>query len=471
MKLIRCTHEPPANKQHDKLIFNSNLNEDLNIDKNSQVALQSISFEAFNKDFVVNSTNAEITFNIVNDSTAYERTVFTEERTYRPSEFGFFTEILSDDLNSGLDFISPFMGLEFRAYLGDNNHLNVEMARGELGTDRLLFKNVSEAGGQYTPDVVPINNNCFMFMRKRLCRGCGYLRIVNVDRTQDFFMGLTEEPFSSQDTNVDFDDIKYGIKLDSLSNTYQKIVNGVATATAEVPQDNDTVEIHIDQGDLDIGFYRNGSNVFIQIESIPDYIDISGNNILYPVVVLENQNTILSGYDFTETPFEDPQVSITSALVTNDLLVTHLNAPTPGTNDFQFNLEFETLEFAQNLGFLDRITQTVNIYGDPSTLIAPKKFDQNNHHDHFIVELDNVLLKSYDDQKKGRLNILAVTSESDENLIFRFRPPYPTFMDIDNLNKMSMRNIRMKVLDENLEIIETVGKSVAVLLFKDKDEK
>ena len=33
-----------------------------------------------------------------------------------------------------------------------------------------------------------------------------------------------------------------------------------------------------------------------------------------------------------------------------------------------------------------------------------------------------------------------------------------------------MRNIKMKVLDENLEIITTVGKSQATLLFKDKNE-
>ena len=66
------------------------------------------------------------------------------------------------------------------------------------------------------------------------------------------------------------------------------------------------------------------------------------------------------------------------------------------------------------------------------------------------------------------MNILAVTSETSNDLNYRFRPPYPTFLDIDNYQPITLRNIRMKVLDEDLNVIKTVVESQATLLFKSK---
>jgi hypothetical protein len=463
MKLIRMTHEPAGTNEKDKLIFNSTINEDMLIKPDSKVALQSISFETFNKDLIVNASNNTVRVNI---NGTYNANFELEEETYRSHEFDNFINDMEIKFNGGLAFNETVLGTEFAVYINSANFLRIDFQRGDIGTEDLELKNVQEVAGTYTRLEAGTGNNAFIYGRVPIARGAGYLRarIPNVPNNPDGVMlGLTSDAKSDQTNFINTEDIKYGIRVDN--NSYYYIVNGVETQVADTPTNGDILEVQIDLGDIRIGYYNVGDININEIHAVSDFRDFPDTKNLYPAIVLQDQpvnNVSVDEVSFAGTPYEDDLQNVAK--------VSGLDAPEPYTGTYQWFVEWATLDFAQNLGFNTRITPTIKSDVDLGVLRAPKKFDQNNHHDHFVIELDNINLKSYDDEKKGRLNILAVTSETDDNLIFRFRPPYPTFMDIDNANPMTMRNIRMKVLDENLEIIESVGKSVAVLLFKDKDE-
>ena len=140
-------------------------------------------------------------------------------------------------------------------------------------------------------------------------------------------------------------------------------------------------------------------------------------------------------------------------------------------NVYTFSLLFINLSFANRLGFATEQTASVTVEEvNLNDLRGTTKFNTAGINDHFVVEMENINLDTYDNTRKGKFNILAVTSVADENKIYRYVPPYPIFLDIKNNQPLSMRNIKLKVLDENLDLIKTVGTSVATILFKEKGE-
>jgi hypothetical protein len=87
-----------------------------------------------------------------------------------------------------------------------------------------------------------------------------------------------------------------------------------------------------------------------------------------------------------------------------------------------------------------------------------------------ILELVSHNIESYDSKEKQRRNILSnlITSNKDdiitnENTLI--------FIDMNNPEILDMRNILMRLTDEYYNPVETLGNSVATILFADASDK
>ena len=107
--------------------------------------------------------------------------------------------------------------------------------------------------------------------------------------------------------------------------------------------------------------------------------------------------------------------------------------------------------------------------------------------DNYVVILDSNPLLSYDasqfsydddesqptttyNQMKGRrLNILATIPVNDESGIIEYNANELVYIDLDNKYPQKIKNLRLRVLNKNLEPIISSGKSVMTLLIKNND--
>lgn len=104
--------------------------------------------------------------------------------------------------------------------------------------------------------------------------------------------------------------------------------------------------------------------------------------------------------------------------------------------------------------------------------------------DNYVVLLDSNPLQSYDASKfnygqitankepnemRGRrLNILATIPKNDNSGYLEFVAEVPTFIDLDNKYPQQLKNIRLRVVDKDLNPISTLGTSIITLLVKDE---
>ena len=139
-----------------------------------------------------------------------------------------------------------------------------------------------------------------------------------------------------------------------------------------------------------------------------------------------------------------------------------------GTGDFEFNPEWNKGDNAGTYGFA----------------IVPDGIFQVNNSDNYVVVIDSLPVLSYDASltqgalansnkaaKTGRrLNIIATIPINNNNGIVEFDANEVVYIDLDNSFKQNISNMRLRVLDKNLDEVKTQGISVMTLLLKDNDK-
>ena len=103
-----------------------------------------------------------------------------------------------------------------------------------------------------------------------------------------------------------------------------------------------------------------------------------------------------------------------------------------------------------------------------TTYSGTYKFHPLNLSDSFVVQLLSLKLDSYDGLTGQRENILAVIPQSDNDNRLLYTPPYPVFLDIDNNQPLSIRNIRARVLRGDLSEVDSEGLCVMTVIITDK---
>lgn len=109
-------------------------------------------------------------------------------------------------------------------------------------------------------------------------------------------------------------------------------------------------------------------------------------------------------------------------------------------------------------------------------ILIPDGLAMITNSDSYVVELLSERVESFDAsidsgrnsgvKRGGRKNIIAVIPVNDSNGVVEYQAQNDIFIDFDNAQPITMANMRLRILDKNLDPITTNGISVITLLLK-----
>ena len=141
-------------------------------------------------------------------------------------------------------------------------------------------------------------------------------------------------------------------------------------------------------------------------------------------------------------------------------------------------LSLQSIEIARYLGFNSKeiLSNPVEFDGIGTLpnfkMIADEVFKPAIYSRNFIIEMQNISLTSYDSLYNGRKSILATIVDGNDLTIngqdiISYEPSEITYIDIDNMFERNIRNIKLKIIDKNLNQIKIQGLAVLTILIKE----
>lgn len=203
------------------------------------------------------------------------------------------------------------------------------------------------------------------------------------------------------------------------------------------------------------------------------------NQPLYPYLILHGDDTNVRLDGSYIRCFFDPFRANINAVGDESEMIESFNHGTLGarppnaipSRQSTSEITFDSLEVANYLGF-DR-TQIRTEDGERRNFVVHSKnnYTASQTYDNLIVELMNLQLESFDGLSKGRRNILATipTVQNADGVIVN-EASNLIFVDLDNANPISLRNIKARLLYGDLTEPETTGLTALSLIFKNKGE-
>tara|TARA_R110002096_G_scaffold17866_9_gene61513 strand:+ start:3597 stop:5249 length:1653 start_codon:yes stop_codon:yes gene_type:complete len=202
-------------------------------------------------------------------------------------------------------------------------------------------------------------------------------------------------------------------------------------------------------------------------------------------VAIQATNWTISGYDLASSEHTDYIAEPRHAAMSMTLsglgeAPQYYNGDANVSDNF---LQFASLDLANFLGFRNRRVPTTGFLSYSGALasdaISPlyvSDFAFNHSNDRtFLVLLDSIALTSYDGmqndgrgegQKKSILSVLMnVDGSMNERVIFNTSSP--DMIDISNKQPLTLRTIKIRVVDDEYNSIDTIGNDVLVLYIED----
>lgn len=460
MKLLRLTTD---NQQG---LFDIKFNEEVDVEAKSKMALHSLSFEQLKRTIEIDSDNDEITVNYKTTSPAISRTKILTHNLYSPDNVDYLLENIQTLLNQ-----TPLLenanqhGIEWKVEKGQKNKINIFYKKNPTLRKIANPKNnnveyVTTNNGTYQPTGA---SGGYVASTDFLPRGCGYFRAKWYTRADgDLYIGVSQQ---NPDLNTGFsiNNILYGVYVDRVAGQYKYILNGVLGGAVAVIGTNDWIETGIEDGKVVCNVYRDGEPAGNNLLS-QEYNNITK---LYPYLVFTGTQANSANISYNYSSFSNVNSS------SND---THnvgaVPMPTARNTASNQSVVLESIELAEYLGFENRNLGeqlTTEYYA-----LAPELFLLNSYNDSFVVELLDLKLDSYDSQKGTRRNILAVIPSAEINEQSSAGIVYEAnnliWINLNNYEKLNLRNMRLRVLQRDLTPIEMKGLAVMTVLVKDKDE-
>ena len=504
MRLIRLTSSNPD------AIFDNNFNANINLKPQSKVALKSLSLEVALSDVTIDSENDLINFQVSGVSGTKSATL----NHYNYDNISFPT--LLNDMNAkmnaeltttGTNDLSMF-GLEIKNYIAPKTYFTSAFRQSGLLENRdkhvgnkATYPVVRTAGAgldknyyEGSKTVSSAFDSSVLYYPEYISKGGGVFRLQvrdAVDGVDNLVVGVT----TSNLDNVDFTggtmpiaDINYAIQLATTAVDYRYLKDGISTAPLanQTPNivgtnsvDNDFIEIAISAGKIEGRVYNNTLANYVVIFS-ETYTNMNATQ-LYPFVSFRGlpADTSVKLLKNTLSFWNNPSQNVNNFLTyDNEDHAVHTvtaNPPQPARGKSNHFLEFEGQTLATFLGFtFPRVPADANtfILTNNFTAVANDIFRPNNLSDSFVVETLTGLvpLKSYDGSTSQRRNILGVVPVSDNTGSVIYEVNTPIFIDLDNVNPVSIRNITARVLFNDLSPVRMVGLGSIVVLIKDENE-
>lgn len=471
-------------------IFDAQFNDEIIINQNSSIALQSCSLSRAMEFLNINATNDSIQFQISAAQGLIK--VDLPHGVFTRSTILGFMATLQDAMNSKLsvDDTKNF-GTQINIHIDQDEKVNFTFGYSGLTTWHKVNPNIERHNVTVASNQIRNSgaanaslNNAYAFGLIPFTKGCGVLRcrIDNYvsDSVNGFTIGLIDSSHIDKLKNgqISDGDIKVGIRaLNDTTDQYQTVIDGVAANNAlglaplkfvtGTKADNDIVEIQLDAGNLDLMIHQDGASA--QLHSEP----YDHTKTYYAFVSINGaQDKIRIGrVGHTSDPFAAVPENYNEVEDLAD--VSLVGAPTPPTHNGRataYNILFPSLDVSQYFGFLavnQNITATTTATGE---FIADKAFDNVVSSDTYLIELLNLPLASYDSLSGGRKNILSSIPISERIIsntgIIQYEPSEKNFIALNNRNQLSLRNIRARITTDAFDPISTEGLSTVTVIIK-----
>jgi hypothetical protein len=485
MRLIRCTSTDPNG------FIDNSFNQDIIITPKSKIALKSLSLETQSGEIIIDQSNDKLTFQV--DELQGELNALLEHYSYEPQNSANLLENMTTSINAQFDTsVSSNIGMEAKAFINSKTKCEVSFRRGILQqNDSKLVVNkgtiaVTKVGAApntvFSAPSVPTGNNCFVYDPIQMSRGGGVFRIQlnQIGAVNNFTMAVTQKnPDTISGSIFPNNELLYGINCRDSSLSYQFINGGVVDTALNtvIPtyagvgdSSNDFLEIAIDQGKLIGRIFVTTTNSYITIFEEEYYVPLIVPE-LYPILVFHSDVTTTSIKDwrYTHSPFLSDTYLTTVPIIEAVLGST---PPDQNANATQHFFQFEGASLSTFLGFSStRIPRTGTQATNNFTILANTIFRPNNKSDAWIVEMLNIGLMSYDGETSQRKSYLAVIPKEDTNNQVVFSETYPVFIDMNNAEPLSIRNLKLRILNNDGSAVATNGLTTAVLLIQNGEEK
>jgi hypothetical protein len=479
-KLIRLT------TTDQNCYFDNTFNEDIIIEPQSQIALQSLTTQIATEALVIDAQNDLITFSINGNASGAPKNIHMQHGTYTKENIASFFSNLTTQFNTSLNQVTKEIGRQWK--IGTvNNYVVFNMETGQV-VDPLKENNKQEDvnvsvfelgvnkffkrdGGTDTTD------DAFMYFKTPNCKGASQLkaRIYNNDGTTNggFIIGYLENPPDTNTTVIDPVLIKYGVKFIDPAVPYRKIIDGVdSVVTGAIPyinsagsDRNDNIVIETANGLITGKRYSyNHPSGTVLFQEAYDH-----ETNLFPIIVFVSSYSQLMDIAFTSDPF----YNITNTVDYIDREVENISAvPRIDVNSHgNCYLFFDDFDIAKAFGFkIQRLPVSGFVVPDINgslTFTSVNMFRFRDISDAYLVELLNIKIDSYDSIKQQRMNLLHVIPQFDivqERLIYSTQ--YPLYLALNNPYPINLREIKARLLKEDLSEVASIGYSQMTILIQ-----
>jgi len=453
------------------------MNEDIIVKKNSKIGLLNCALPLSVKKIVIDETNNQIQFKVTKKGNL--RTVYLTPGFYNNEEF---TDLLNKQLNYALDFrtVASDGGFEHHFVIDeDDGILEWQIRRVNLtaiifpaaninkinitGSSRIMKR--TDANTDYT---------AFVFTDEYFIQSCGTYRCKLV-AIGDLVFGLTIE--HEDKTKINADDYEYGIVIDATANVYKYIHDSYTYNTAIVPAVNDILSLDLNLGTMEYNIYR-ANALFATLHSVPntdlEYKMEAAATLISPAASIGGCQWTKDPYSITTADGVGYDTTInkkTNVVNYGDMSEEEALGAIPGPSNRhtnrQFTYNFPQPRLAAVCGF-ETLTGSTTLTAD--YFAGKHSLDDSNTPSNVIIELVNVPLQTYDSRTHKRRNIVAVIpalSLQNNKLVYDSSPPI--MLDMNNKYEINLREITVRVLNINDELLllESPGAEITLLIEDD----
>jgi len=494
MKLIRLTTE------NENALFDNTFNEDIIIPANSRICLQSLSTQ-LNKDILeINAQNNTIEFTLDGEDEMGSEyfIIYLEHGVYDSSNIGDFLQNFTETLNLAMTgSTSATLGKQWLVAL-KGNRVEFQCVRGTVLTLDIttitskFFRSknttLEPLGGnsyyEHRTGGTVNTNDAFFYSLQPCNKGASSLRcqLRSSSSNSGFILGYVSTPPNAVNT-VAYNTLDCGIEFVNETSEYKVYYNGSeipngdlsshtdATIVGTGDPANDILCIDISPIDVDgvpnVQYYILRNGVRINLYDVEN--SLVANN-LFMVGVCRGDTTVWNLQNTT-----DPYYAINDSVIKyrRPASLTSAGVPIP-TGEFKSDTYFSinstilatALGFKQNKFPIQLNPPTINYTNqDNISILADYPFFLKFNSSSYIVELLNLKINSMDALSNQHKNFLAVIPNNDiiEERV-AYTSPVLIFIDLNNKEQINLRQIKARIIQEDLSPIFCYGMSQLVIL-------
>jgi hypothetical protein len=487
-QLIRLSTTDP------NAVWDSSFREDIIIPADAEIACYSVSTQINPTTLSLDGQNNEILYTVNGNDNI--RSIFMNEGTYRSDNIELLMTDMTYKLNSSMENNSLELGKQWLVST-QGRFFNIACQRGQVsdmvlnaGLNGSVDVTVDDNGPligkvMYRSDPTTDTNDSFFWVKSPVTKGASSMRAqlyaAGTPDDETFFYGVSLTMPNSNMTEIDIKDIVFGIAYVAASGTnafYGLIENGniVASTVAvdyggEGSFENDVLAIDFANNKIVARCYR-GDNTVVEIGEYNGPYNHTTN--LFPLWCFKGD----SKWAFIQTS-TDPWYNLNNKYTpTPAPRVPALTIfPWMTSNQFPSNqfLQFADPFISNFFGFESARMPVTGFYlKDNISYQAITGFGLKDYSESYIVQLLNLTLpQSYDSATGGgqRVNFLDVIPQysiTRERLVYQ--SSQPIYLRLKNQNAMNVRQLKARLLQEDLTAPSVYGNSQLTLLIRKHGE-